>query len=333
MRTYNGIVQIGTTASGSSGTAQIWQYSAPDILIGSTYSADSVSPRSGYYTDLGTSTLRWKDLYLGGSTSSYGGINANGGLVITEALSNGILSSGWEVLDNAPIKIGVGTVSNVNNMDRMLYLNSKDVYVSGSGNQRVMIASNGVIMGTASDILVAGSNVTIDNGLTGHVHLGVGYNKTNYNSSEVVVGGRLAVRGVADDGSTQYDRSDWITAQSALRTTNANTTTITQIPWVATASAGNVVFVKCFITGFELTDASNVYSVEITGCYSIDASTNVYEIANPVRASEFSSWVGSQPDVEMLADANGVYIKVTGLGATTIQWLNSYSFHQIINIA
>ena len=97
MRTNNGIVQISASGSGGGSVSNLWNWSSPNIIIGSTYSAESVSPRSGVYTDLGTSTLRWKDLYLGGATSGVCGINVNGGVTLTEISSNGILTSGFIV--------------------------------------------------------------------------------------------------------------------------------------------------------------------------------------------------------------------------------------------
>ena len=62
MRTNNGIIQLatGTSSSGStSSTAGLWDYTGTAIRIGSTYSITDVSPRSGYFTDLGSTTLPW----------------------------------------------------------------------------------------------------------------------------------------------------------------------------------------------------------------------------------------------------------------------------------
>lgn len=330
MRTNNGIIQISASSSGGGTQGAVFIYSSPNIEIGSTYSADAVTPRTGYYTDLGSSTLRWKDLYLGGSSNGICGINVNAGLLITQASTVGILTSGFAPVDNSPIVMGYGTVSSAVVRDRELFLNSKDVYMQGTGNQRVMIASNGVIMGTASDILVSGQNVTINTGVGSHVHLGYGYNRTNYNSYEVVAGGALAVRGVADDGSTQYNRSDWTTTQDLLRTTNANTTNIATIPWGVTG-IGNVMLVKAYLTGTKITDSTMVYSSEIFGCYNLEPTgLSASTVGTPI-INELSSFGTVPPSCEMDADANAVYIKVKGT-TDTIQWLVSYSYHQLINI-
>ena len=330
MRTNNGIIQISASASGSAtASSNQWSWNSPYIQIGATYSADGVTPRSGYYTDLGSSTDRWKDLYLGGATNSRAGIDFNNGLSIA-SVTGGVLTYNFQLNDNAPIKI-YATVSNSVNMDQPIAINSKDVYFQGGGNQRAMVASNGVIMYTASNTFIAGSNVVINNGISEHVHLGPGMNRTNYYSSEVVAGGSLAVRGVADDGSTQYDRSDWRTTQDLLRTTNALTTNIATIPWGVTG-LGNVMQVKAYLIGSDINDSQLVYSSEILGCYSLEPNgVTASEIGTQI-VNEMSSWPSTQPNCEMSADADNVYIKVTGLASTTIQWLVTYSIQQLTNI-
>lgn|SRR5574343_366447 len=330
MRTNNGIIQISASASGSStASSNQWSWNSPYIQIGSTYSADGVTPRTGYYTDLGSTSNRWKNLYLGGSTSSSCQIDFNGALSIA-SLTGGILTYNQQINDNSPIKI-YATVSNTVDMDQPIAINSKDVYFQGGGNQRTMVASNGVIMYTASNCFVAGSNVVIDSGLAQHVHLGPGMNKTNYYSNEVVAGGSLAIRGVSDDGSTQYNRSDWRTTQDLLRTTNALTTNIATIPWGVTGS-GNVMQVKAYLVGTDINDSTLVYSSEILGCYSLEPNgITASEIGTQI-VNELSSWPSTQPNCEMDADADNVYIKVTGLASTTIQWLVTYSFQSLTNI-
>jgi len=67
------------------------------------------------------------------------------------------------------------------------------------------------------------------------------------------------------------------------------------------------------------------------GCYSIDGSLVVTEIGTPILNAQ-SSWSGTQPDLEMYADGSGFYLKATGIGATTIQWLCSFSYHKLINV-
>ena len=331
MRTNNGIVQIATgTSSGSTASvANIWSFDTPDIVIGSTYSADSVSPYSGYYTDLGKTSLRWKDIYLGGSGTGYATINSNSGLNLTDASSNGILSTNGAITGNHPIEIN--TLSSSTTKNRILYLNTYGGYATGSTNYITSIATNGVTFSNSTNaVSIAGTGVVFDDNLSNVVHLGVSKNKTNYNSDEIVVGGQLAVRGVEDDGSNQYGKSDWITSQDLLRTSNALTTTIVTIPWLTTGG-GDVIQVKAYIVGTDISDATKVYSSEIMGCYSIDSNLTLTQVGTPIL-NAISSYVGTQPDSEMASDGSGVYVQVTGVGTDTIQWLCSYSYHRLINV-
>jgi len=330
-RTNNGIVQVatGTSSGGTSSASNIWQFQSPNIIIGSTYSADSVSPRSGVYTDLGTSTLRWKDLYLGGSSTTVGQIDVNGSLVLKES-TNGILTTNGAVSSNAPIEIN--SFSSNANKDRPLFLNTRYGLVSGSSNYIVIASSQTVNTDDNAYVFVgAGNGVSFNNGVEYVTHFGRGYNRPVWKSDTTTVAGSLAVKGMADDGSTQYEESEWITSQSLLRTTNATTTDLVTIPWTSTASGGDVLQVKAYIIGTNIADATKVYSAEIIGCYSISGGLVVTEVGTPILNAQ-SSWPSSQPDIEMFADSLGFYIKATGLGATTIQWLCSYSYHKLINV-
>jgi len=326
MRTNNGIVQISASGSGSSGASNLWNWSSPNIIIGSSYSADSVSPRSGVYTDLGTSTLRWKDLYLGGATSSKAIINVNTGLHLTE-FGNGIINT--ELAggsDNSPIIIGFTSSTIVK--DRRLHLNSRDSVYNGVVEQCVISSSQDVILsGNNKNVFISGTNVILDAGITSSVHLGHGYGKTNYESNEVVAS-NLSLRGVGDDGSYQYIRSDWRNRQSLLRTSNALTTTIASIPW---EGDGNVIQIKAYIIGTDIGNAANVYSAELMASVYGGPSYADGVVGVPVL-NAVSSWSGTQPDCEISTDPSGAYIKVTGRGGDTIQWLCTYSHHRLVNV-
>jgi hypothetical protein len=218
------------------------------------------------------------------------------------------------------------------NKDRVLWLNTRRGSATGSTNY--LSALNCDTVGFSNNtkcVAVAGDTITFDDGLSNVVHLGVSKNRSNYNSEEVVIGNQLAIRGVADDGTTQYNKSEWTTSQQLLRTSTANTTSIVTIPWTSTASGGDVIQIKAFIIGTDIADATKVYSSEIMGCYSIDDSLTLTEVGTPIL-NAISSWSGTQPDCEMASDASGVYVQVTGLGSTTIQWLCSYSYHRLINV-
>ena len=333
--TFIGIVQIatGTSSGGStSSTDSVFVFATPDIKIGSTYSADSVSPHGSYYTDLGTTSLRWKNLYLGGSGAGVATINANAGLILREA-SDYIITTNNSDSNNSPIEIG--TASADVSKDRLLHLNTRNAYATGSNAQVASMASYGVIFSNNTNCAgIGGDSITFADTIINSVHLGTSKGRTSSNSYEVTAGGQLAVRGVADDGTSQYDNSDWITSQDLLRTSDALSTAITTLPWTATASGGDVVQVKAFIMGTDISDATLVYSGEIMGVYSISgtsSSLTVTEIGTPIL-NAVSSFVGTQPDCEMNADGDNVYVQVQGVATNTIQWLCSYSYHRLINV-
>jgi hypothetical protein len=331
-RTNNGIVQLATgTSSGSTAsTSQIWSFSSPNIIIGSTYSADSVSPRSGYYTDLGTTTLRWKDLYLGGSSTGYATININGGLVI--AGTNNVLVTDGLIGSNAPIEIH--TNSSNSNKDRPLWLNTRFGQASGSTNYITTLSTNNVATNNNSYVLAAaGTNIFFEDGLSYVSHIGRGFNRPVYEDDLHVVGGKHGVKGVDDDGSGQYNKSEWITTQSRLSTSDATLTDIAFIPWSATASGGEIIQFKAYIIGTVIDQADYVFSAEVLGCYSIDSGLVVYEPGVPILNVLASGWsAGFVPDVETAGDGDGVYIKVKGVGGSNLTWLCSYQYHRLINI-
>jgi hypothetical protein len=332
-RTNNGLVQLATgTSSGGATVSQaaVWVFNSPNINIGSTYSANSVSPRSGYYTDLGTTTLPWKDLYLGGSSTFASTIDVKGSLYIKTDSGEGVLSTGGVISSNAPIEIHTNS-SNLNK-DRPLWLNSRSASITGSTNYVGSWNSYNVSMANNTrTTVISGFNVGIEDGISDHVHLGRGFGKTNYESDQVVAGGSLAIRGLDDDGSGQYNRSDWTTTQTKLRTSNALTTAIANIGWTDLVNGGEVIQVKAYLIGTDINDASNVYSAEIMGVYSLDEFLTPHEIGTPIL-NAVSSYVGTQPDVEMDVDNTYVYIKVTGFASNTIQWLCTYSYHRLINV-
>lgn len=329
VRTSNGIIPVATGATGSSTGQNILVFNSPNINIGTTYSANSLSPNGVYYTDLGTTSNRWKDIYLGGSGTSKALIDVNQGVAMSDT-TGGILVTNNTSASGAAIEID--TSSNINKA-RVLNLNSRVVTNSGSTNYNVTIASQTVSMTNNSKaVVIAGSNVTLQDGITDVVHLGKGYSKTNNQSEQVVVGGSLAVRGVDDDGSTQYITSDWITKQSRLRTSNALISDLASIPWYDSTNGGEVIQIKAQVLATDIADASLVYSAEISGVYSLDAALTVYEIGIPV-VSEWSSFsVASQPTVELASDGTSVDIKCQGNGTNTIQWLCTYSYHRLVNV-
>ena len=329
-RSNNGIVQLATgTSSGSTAsTANVFVFNSPNIVIGSTYSADAITPRSGYFTNLGSSTLRFKDLFLGGSSTNLSTINVNSGLYLREA-SNGIMITSGAASDNSPIEIH--TNSSNANKNRPLFLNTRFGLANGSTNYITVASANTVTTNNNAYVFVAaGTNVSVDGGLQYVTHLGRGFGRPIYEDDMHVVGGKLVVKGMADDGSGQYDKSEWITTQSLLRTSNALTTDIVNIPWFDAGTIANLIQLKAYIVGTVIDDPTKVYHAEILGCYTVnDDGTIVTEVGSPILNASSAGWTSAQPDVEMSADANGLYVSVTGVGTTTIQWLCSYSYHRL----
>lgn len=327
-RSNNGIVELGTVTA--SATSSVWYQSGADVLL-STSTADSVSPNSTYYTDLGTSVNPWKDLYLG-ANSTLTSISAGNGLQIYE-LNGVVLTSGVDIYSASPIIIY--SEASAPSKTRPLFLNSRYSTIYPSA-QVVVSSSDNIIVGTgSSNVFIAGASevTTVDN-IANSVHLGHGYYKTNYNNNEVVVG-NLAVRGTDDDGSGNYDKSDWTTNQSRITTTDATTVDLAFIPWTDTVLFGEVVQVKAFALGALDSIASNVYSCEISGTYYIDETGTASQVSDPVviEMNSFDpAYSPTPPLVDMFADNLGVYVKLTGPSSCVAKWLCTFSSHRLIKI-
>lgn len=331
-RSNNGIVQLATGTSSSSGStvSNIWNFQSPNIVVGTTYSADSVSPRSGYYTDLGTSTLRWKDLYLGGSSGGTTQIDVNGGVVILGS-AGGILTTDGLAANNAPIEIN--TFSSNNTKNRPLFLNTRFGLVNGTSNYITIASSQTVTTDDNSYVFVAGTNtLTFENGLSNVVFLGKSGNRNAWIDAGVIAGGNFGVRGdFIDDGTGQYEKSEWITSQNSLQTNDALTYDIVQIPWTDIVNYGEVAQIKAHIIATIINSADIVYSSEITGVFSVEAGGTPHTIGVPIK-NEWSSFPAAQPQSNITVDAFGFYIKGQGIAATDIQWLCSYSYHRLIKV-
>jgi len=170
--------------------------------------------------------------------------------------------------------------------------------------------------------------MSFEDGVEYASHLGRGFGRAVWSSNTHMIGGSLAVKGMADDGSGQYDKSEWITSQTLLRTSDALTTDIVTIPWIGVSE---VIQIKAYIIGTIIDSAAFTYHAEIIGCYTINDASVITEVGSPILNASSANFT-TQPDVEMSADASGVYVSVTGTGTDTIQWLCSYSYHRLINI-
>jgi hypothetical protein len=330
MRTNNGIVQIATgTVSGVSGTASpsVWTFTGTNIEIGATYTANAVQPRSGQYTDLGSSSLRWKDLYLGGSVTGFSSISANLGLEIKDSTGN-ILTTANFGLGIQPFQLA--TQSSTAFKTRPLHIQTQSSNINGFGTERVLMASSLCEINEGNRVaIIGGQNVGLSSSLIETVYLGQGYDSSRYYSynQSVGVGGRLVLRGVDDDGSTQYNESEWVTGQERLTTSNALTTPIFSLGF--TSSYSEAIMIKAYVMGVDTSDSSLVHSNEILFTTSWSGTTASI-IPDPI-VNEIDSFADG---VEVIAstDTSAVEISVKGTSTNTIQWLCTYSYQRIINI-
>lgn len=338
MRTNNGIVQIATgTGSFGSGTASAspWAFTGTDIQIGSTYTANAVLPRSGQYTDLGSTSLPWKDLYLGGSTTGFATIRGNLGLEIRDNISR-LIST-----ENASINhivIQIATQSSSPAKSRTLHLNSTDTIGGTLTKNSVFIGSNNArIRGGDRNVIIGGSNIGLTASVDSVIFLGNGYDiNRNYEYTESVgVGGRLVLRGTGGDGTNQYDKSEWVSGQEYMVTSNALTYPIFSLAMQMNtfAGQGEACQIKAYVLGVATNDATKVFSSEIlitAGCDGASASIIGDHIVNEVDS--FNSTCDVFADVDNGGGSSNVEIYVKGSSSYTIKWLCSYSYHRIINI-
>lgn len=328
-RTNNGIIEVGT--SGTPSTATLWSYTGGQLAIGGTYSPTAIVRNNNSFVDLGDGTLRFKDLYLGGSSNGLGVINVNNGFTIRDATDTIITTSaGGSNLSS----ITMATASSSANKTRPVHINSVNTLFSGTvsncasissidstvydSNQITLLSTDGVIIGTASN------NVT---------YVGNGYGREFNGNSSLVVGGKLYIRGVSDDTSGHYNNSDLVKGQTRLTTSNALTTPIFNYNFDNPLING-VVQIKAKVMGMDISDPALCYSCEIMTMGYKD--TNGVYIADDPIINEINVL---DPSVEVNANAvdfgndQGIIeITVKGTAANTIQWLCSYEYHSLINL-
>lgn len=330
MRTNNGIIQISTGTSSGGSTASVanpWTFTSPNLSISSTYSVDAVQRNSSTFTDLGTTTLRWKDLYLGGSSNGYTTINTNAGLILKDNAAN-ILTTYGAVTSNAPIEIN--TSSSNNAKDRIIHINSRNTTVQGGiGSKTAFIASNNITMSNPENTVAIGAgDMTFNSGVTSSVMIGYGYGKQNTTSRTVVAGGQFQIRGISDDGSNNYIDSDWKTTQARVTTSNATTTNIATIAWYDNVNGGEIIQIKAFIVGAEIVGSGIWYSAEVLATAVMDNGAVATMLGTPIINSETNDTL----DCDIDCDSAGIYIKVSGKAATSIRWMCTYSYHRLVQL-
>lgn len=325
MRTNNGIVQLATSGSTSS-TSAIWVLNGSnEIQIGATYAPGAIVRNTGSFVDLGTSTLRFKDLYLGGASSGLTTIDVANGFTIKG-------TSDWYITTSSGgsniATVVMGTTSS--NVDKTLplILNSKNSSISGTASARSILASvNSNIFASTNTAVIAGASVTMATASSNAAYVGLGQGRDYNYTNSLGVGGQLVLRGVQDDGANYYDRSEVVKGQNILTTSNALTTPIRTFELGTTC--GEVLSARLWITGVDLTDASRVYSCDmfLTAAYD---GVSMSIIGEPIIQEVNTMDSG----VIMIPVINGdeLDISVKGEGTTTIKWLLTYEYHRIINV-
>lgn len=322
-RTNNGIVEVGTGATTSAST--LWSYTNEQLAIGGTYAPTAIVRNNNSFVDLGDSTLRFKDLYLGGSSDGIGVINVNNGFTIRDANDDIITTNAG---GNNLASITMATASSTSNKTRAVQINSVDTLFSGTFSNCVAIASfNSTAYDSNHISLLSTDSVVIGTASNYVTYVGKGWGREFQGSNSLVVGGELYIRGVEDDTSTHYNNSDLVKGQTRLTTSNALTTPIFTYSFPSTL--GGVVQIKAKIIGMDISNAELCYSAEImTLGYKNTGGTF---IANDPIISEINVF---DPSIEVYAYADGaddIDISVKGTATDTIQWLCSYEYHSLLN--
>ena len=125
-----------------------------------------------------------------------------------------------------------------------------------------------------------------------------------------------------------YSSSEWYNEQSAIQTTDATTTDIATI----NLSTGEMVWIKAYVGGAK-SDHSEAIGVEIFACARRQSAGNVVLLgANVSNIIEDST---GSPTVAIVADTGNqtIDIRVTGIAATTYNWVCSHQYSKILTNA
>ena len=320
-RTNNGIVEVGS-GSTSSSTDTLWQFNTNSIQVGATYSPVAIVRNTNSFVDLGSGDLRFKDLYLGGSTEAFSVININNGFTIRNT-TDSLITTVNGGTNGAPITMAPN--SSTAFKVTPLHLASRQSSMADNGYQRAIVASDGSSMLNSSNTaIVAGKDVSLTEDANQVLYVGQGQERDFTKSNALAVGGELVIRGVADDGTTCYNQSDLIKGQLRLTTVDALTTDLFTYTW----PQKSVIQLKAKVLGMAIDDVSLIYSNEIfVTAYTDDADGFI--VGEPI-IKEVSTFTD---DVELSADAdvNTFTLKVKGSSANNIQWLCDYEYQVLLN--
>jgi hypothetical protein len=252
VRTNNGIVELATNTA-STATSSIWFLDGSEVKLDASITADAIVRNLNTFTDLGSTTLRFKDLYLGGETDGHAVINVNSDFIIRDAAQN-IISSVYKGtgLEN----IQIATHSSTPSKGRGLHLNSQDCQIplpTGFAGERTIISSYNSLIGESNrNTIISGYEVQLADGLD--------------------------------------NRSEWVKTQNRVITSNANATPIITLPW---ETLGEVVQLKCYLLGVNSTgDPEKVYSNEILITAYFEDGVGEGIIGDPI-IKEVSTWEDS----------------------------------------
>lgn len=171
-RTNNGIVQVATGGGGGTASEQLWALSNNTIQIGATFAPTAIVRNSNSFVDLGSSSLRFKDVYLGGSSDAFSVINVNNGFTIRDTNDSLITTvdagTNGAVVTMAPNGSGAFKVT-------PLHLASRNTFMKDNGYQRVIIATDGGSMDTSfNSVIMAGKDVSLGPDANNVVYVGQG---------------------------------------------------------------------------------------------------------------------------------------------------------------
>jgi len=344
MRTNNGIVQL-ATATASAGGANIWVYSGTEVQIGNSYSVATAITKASTATqsvDLGTTSKRFSNLYLGDNSDNKAVINVKDTFTLKNNAGDFLLTSGY-LINSENSAIHIGTQSSTVSKTNPVWINTSGGTVSNGGYRHSVISSGNVVIDDVeSAVAINAENVTIGDtnlgtlGLT--THIGYGYNKKNITGFQTVIGGSLAIR-TLDSGTLGgnsepiYANSDWTTQQAKIQTLNALSTSIVTMGW----TAGEAIQMKAWVMGVNRDDG-NVYSAEVfgTGIHNGDGFAKMVGDVYVLEQSTFGGTASMPPydlaESTIECDDISFYIKVKGHSSSTVEWITTYSYQKMQNL-
>lgn len=128
--------------------------------------------------------------------------------------------------------------------------------------------------------------------------------------------------------SSGYASSEWYHEQSAVQTTTAAETDIATIA----IDEGEMIWVKAYIGGAK-SDHTEALGAEIFACARRQSGGNVVLLGSNI--SNIIEDSAASPTITIAADtgAQTIDIRVTGVAATTYNWVCSYQFSKILTNA